>query len=101
MRQRILGPRIEEPRLLHREKRSARRRQQDLLYLRLPPPLQTLEDRRVLRIYGYYAFTVGKGHDPLAAGDERFFVGEGHAVSGLERPDRGGESSEADYAVKD
>src|SRR5215212_9129032 len=84
-----------------RIERSPRRRQQDLPYLRLPPPLQTLEDGGMLRIYGYYAVTVGEIHDPRSAGDERFLVGEGDLVSGPQCPDCGREAGEAYYAVQD
>ena len=55
----------------------------------------------MLRVYGYYAVTVGEVHDPLSAGDEGFFVGEGDLVSCLERADGGGQAGEADYAVED
>jgi hypothetical protein len=35
----------------------------------------------VLRINRYYAVIFGEAHYPLAAGDERLFVGEGDAVT--------------------
>ena len=101
MLERVLRPDPSKPRLLQTEEGSPRRRHQNLPYLRPSSPLQTLEDRRVLRVYRYYAVIVRQAHNPLAAGDEGFFVGEGDAVS---RPQGGhgcGEASEADYTVQD
>src|SRR5215218_1498199 len=71
----ILGPSLDEPCLFEREEWASRRRQQYFPDLLTPSPLQTLEDRRVLRVYRYYAVTCREVHNPLASCDERFFVG--------------------------
>src|SRR5918995_4201627 len=101
MLERLPRPSPHNARLLMRIERPPRRSQQDLPNLRLVPPLKTLEDRRVLRVHGYYAVIIGEVHYQLTAGDEGFFVGEGDAVSGFEGADCGGEAGEADDAVED
>src|SRR5918997_3481027 len=53
--QSILRPHLRQFILGIAEERSPRSGQQDLTHLLRTPPLQALEDGRVLRIYGYYA----------------------------------------------
>jgi hypothetical protein len=88
--ERILRSSLDELCLLQGEERSSRRRQQYFPDLLTPSTLQTLEDRRVFRVYGYYAVTCREIHDPLASCDEGFFVGEGHTVACSQGADGGG-----------
>src|SRR5215203_5185579 len=96
----IFRPNIGEPLLLERVKWPSRGSHQNLAYLRVFPPLETLEDRRMLGVYRYYAVAVGEGHNPLASCHEGFLVGEGDAVAGLEGANCGCQASEADYSVE-
>src|SRR5919112_1515746 len=96
----IFRPGIDEPGLLERVKRPSRSSYQNLAYLRRFPPLEALKYRRMLGIHRYYGVTVCEVHNPLAACNEGFLVGEGDAVAGLQGANCGREAGEPDYSVE-